>query len=89
VENELIAWRSLPGADVDQAGSVLFTPDIGGGTEVRVVMRYAAPAGKVGDAVAHILGAAPEQQIADDLRRLKQVMDVRDSAPAQPPAPSA
>jgi uncharacterized membrane protein len=87
VENELIAWRSLPGADVDQAGSVLFTPDIGGGTEVRVVMRYAAPAGKVGDAVAHILGAAPEQQIADDLRRLKQVMDARDPAPAQPPTP--
>ena len=28
----------------------------GGQTEVRVVMRYAAPAGRVGDAIAHILG---------------------------------
>ena len=78
VENELIAWRSLPGADVDQAGSVLFTPSAEGGTEVRVIMRYAAPAGKVGDAVAHILGTAPEQQVADDLRRFKQVMDAHE-----------
>ncbi len=82
IENELIAWRSLPEADVDQAGSVLFAPALEGGTEVRVIMRYAAPAGRVGDAVAHVLGAAPEQQIADDLRRFKQVMDARDPATA-------
>jgi uncharacterized membrane protein len=78
IENELIAWRSLPGADVDQAGSVHFEP-VNGGTQVRVIMRYAAPAGKAGDAVAHVLGAAPEQQIADDLRRFKQVMDAREA----------
>jgi uncharacterized membrane protein len=78
IENELIAWRSLPGADVDQAGSVHFEP-VDGGTQVRVIMRYAAPAGKAGDAVAHVLGAAPEQQIADDLRRFKQVMDAREA----------
>jgi len=78
IENELIAWRSLPGADVDQAGSVHFEPGYGG-TQVRVIMRYAAPAGKAGDAVAHVLGAAPEQQIADDLRRFKQVMDAREA----------
>jgi uncharacterized membrane protein len=75
IENELIAWRSLPGADVDQAGSVHFSPVAGGGTEVRVVMRYSAPAGRVGDAVAHSLGDDPDRQIADDLRRFKQVMD--------------
>jgi uncharacterized membrane protein len=79
IENELIAWRSLPGADVDQAGSVHFVPAYDGGTEVRVIMRYTAPAGKAGDAVAHILGAAPEQQIGDDLRRFKQVMDARET----------
>jgi len=87
IENELIAWRSLPGADVDQAGSVLFTPAVGSGTEVRVLMRYAAPAGKVGEAVTHILGTAPEQQIADDLRRFKQVMDAREAVPPQPATP--
>ncbi|HKT60704.1 MAG TPA: SRPBCC family protein [Gemmatimonadales bacterium] len=74
IPNELIAWRSLPGSEVDQAGSVHFTPT-GNGTEVRVVLRYAAPAGKVGDAVARLLGDDPSGQIADDLRRFKQVME--------------
>jgi uncharacterized membrane protein len=40
-----------------------------------VIMRYAAPGHRVGDVVAHILGDDPERQIADDLRRLKQVME--------------
>ena len=75
IEDELIAWRSLPAADVDQAGSVHFSPAPDGGTEVRVVMRYATPAGRLGEAVAHVLGDDPERQVADDLRRFKQVMD--------------
>jgi len=80
IENELIAWRSLPGADVDQAGSVHFSPVHNGGTEVRVIMRYSPPAGKAGDAVAHVLGDDPDRQIADDLRRFKQVMDAGEVA---------
>lgn len=75
IPDELIAWRSLPGSDVDQAGSVHFTPALGGGTDVRVVMRYATPAGRVGDALATVLGDDPGRQIADDLRRFKQVME--------------
>jgi uncharacterized membrane protein len=77
IPNELIAWRSMPGSEIDQAGSVHFTPTEEG-TEVRVVLRYAAPAGKVGDRVAHLLGDDPSQQIADDLRRFKQVMEAGD-----------
>jgi uncharacterized membrane protein len=80
IPNELIAWRSLPGSEVDQAGSVHFTPTAAG-TDVRVVLRYAAPAGKLGDAVARALGDDPSQQIADDLRRLKQVMEAGDFPP--------
>jgi uncharacterized membrane protein len=75
IPDELLAWRSLPGSDVDQAGSVHFTRAKAGGTEVRVVLRYAAPGGKIGDAVAHLLGDDPARQIADDLRRFKQVME--------------
>jgi uncharacterized membrane protein len=78
IEDELIAWRSLPGADVDQAGSVHFSSAPEDHTEVRVIMRYAAPGHRVGDAVAHLLGDDPERQIADDLRRFKQVMDMGD-----------
>jgi uncharacterized membrane protein len=78
IENELISWRSLPGADVDQVGSVHFSPVHNGGTEVRVILRYAPPAGKLGGSVGHVVGEDPEQQVADDLRRFKQVMDARE-----------
>jgi uncharacterized membrane protein len=74
IENELIDWQSLPGSDVDNAGSVHFTP-AGEGTEVRVVLSYDPPAGKVGAAVAKLLGEEPEQQVEEDLRRFKQVME--------------
>ncbi len=75
-ENELIAWRSLEGADVDNAGSVRFesAPD-GRGTLVRVSVKYDPPAGVVGATVAKLFGENPEQQIDEDLRRFKQVME--------------
>lgn len=75
IDNELIAWRSLPGSDVNHAGSVHFTPALQGGTEVRVVLSYEPPAGKLGAAVAKLLGEEPSQQVEDDLRRFKQVME--------------
>jgi uncharacterized membrane protein len=75
-ENELIGWRSLPGSAVDNAGSVHFRRGPGGrGTEVKVTLKYDPPAGKVGAAVARLFGSAPEQEIQDDLRRLKQLME--------------
>jgi len=79
LEDELIAWRSLPGSEVNNAGSVHFTatPD-GTGTDVRVVLSYDPPAGKLGAAVAKLLGEEPSQQVAEDLRRFKQVMDLGD-----------
>ena len=74
IPDELIAWRSLPGSEIANAGSVHFTP-AGGGTEVRVVLSYEPPAGRLGDAVARLFGEAPAQQVQDDLRRFKQVME--------------
>ncbi|MEU3188178.1 SRPBCC family protein [Streptomyces sp. NPDC006923] len=74
---ELIAWHSLTGAQVDNAGSVSFRDAPGGqGTEVRVELDFAPPGGKAGAAVARLLGEHPEQQMRDDLRRFKQVMEV-------------
>lgn len=75
-ENELIAWRSLEGADVDNAGSVHFEPAAGGGgTTVRVSLKYDPPGGVIGAAVARLFGENPEQQIDEDLRRFKQLME--------------
>lgn len=74
--NELIAWRSLEGADVDNAGSVRFERATGGrGTTVRVTLEYDPPGGVIGAAIAKLFGEAPDQQIQEDLRRLKQVME--------------
>jgi uncharacterized membrane protein len=76
VPNELIAWRTVAGSEVDHAGSVHFVPSPSGvGTEVRVVLRYSPAAGLAGAAVAALLGEEPSQQIADDLRRLKGALE--------------
>jgi len=87
--NEMISWRSLPGSDVDTAGSVHFrSAPSGRGTEVRVVLKYDPPAGKVGAAAARLLGEAPEQQIATDLRKFKSLAEAGRPATGGP-APRA
>ncbi|GII66154.1 hypothetical protein Skr01_62390 [Sphaerisporangium krabiense] len=78
---QLIAWRSVEGATVRNRGSVRFTDAPGGrGTEVRVDIDYDPPAGKVGLAFARLLGEHPQQQVCDDLRRFKQVMETGEVA---------
>ncbi|MDT7541603.1 MAG: hypothetical protein QOE33_1507 [Acidobacteriota bacterium] len=80
-ENELIAWRSLEGSQVDNAGSVHFTPASGGrGTVLRVSLKYDPPAGIIGAAVARLFGESPAQQIDEDLRRFKQLMEAGEVA---------
>jgi len=76
VENELIAWQSVEGAQVNNAGSVRFTAaPADRGTEVRVTLSYEPPAGKAGVVIAKILGEEPGRQVSDDLRRFKQLME--------------
>jgi uncharacterized membrane protein len=75
-DSELIAWRSLEGASVDNAGSVRFIPaPAGRGTIVRVTIEYIPPAGSIGQLVAKLFGSAPAHQIREDLRRFKQFME--------------
>jgi uncharacterized membrane protein len=76
IENELIAWRSVEGSDIYNAGTVRFAPAPGGrGTEVRVELEYDPPFGKLGSKVAMLFREEPGQQIQDDLRHFKQVME--------------
>jgi uncharacterized membrane protein len=75
-EGEWLAWRSLPGSQVEHSGSVRFAPAPGArGTEVRVQMEYKPPAGRVGRVIAMLFGEEPEQQIREDLRRFKALME--------------
>jgi len=74
--NEMVAWRSLEGSEVDSAGSVHFRRASGGrGTEVRVVLKYDPPAGQLGAAIARLFGENPEQTMREDLRRFKQLLE--------------
>jgi uncharacterized membrane protein len=76
VPNEMIAWRAAENADVPNSGSVRFVPAPGGrGTEVIVEIDYQLPGGAIGDTIARMFGEEPHQQMKDDLRRFKQVME--------------
>ncbi|OBK31106.1 hypothetical protein A5634_14860 [Mycobacterium asiaticum] len=71
-----IAWQSLADSGIQNSGSVDFTPDNSDkGTEVRVTIAYQMPAGALGKVVATLLGESPEQQVNDDLRRFKQILE--------------
>jgi uncharacterized membrane protein len=95
--NELISWRSLEGADVDNRGSISFeSAPAGRGTVVRVELQYNPPGGVLGATIAKLFGEEPEHQVYDDLHRFKQVVEtgevIQSDAsiqgephPAQPP----
>ncbi|OBK11102.1 SRPBCC family protein [Mycobacterium asiaticum] len=71
-----IAWQSVPGSGISNSGCVDFTPDnFDKGTEVRVTMAYEIPGGALGKAFATLLGESPDQQVNDDLRRFKQILE--------------
>jgi len=72
----VISWRSVAGSDVQNEGSVRFADaPADRGTEVRVELAYDAPAGSAGALVARMFGEEPGQQLRDDLRRFKQVLE--------------
>ena len=75
-EGELIAWRSLPGADVTNAGSVHFEPAPDGrGTYLKVTLNYNPPGGKAAALFAKLFGQEPGQLVEHNLKRLKQFIE--------------
>jgi uncharacterized membrane protein len=75
--DHLIAWRTLHEADVVHTGNVRFVAAPGGrGTEVHVDVEVTPGGGRVGKAVAKLGRLIPQQQITNDLRRVKQVLEV-------------
>jgi uncharacterized membrane protein len=74
--NRRIAWRSTENSDVYNSGSITFEPAPGDrGTIVKVEMQYEPPAGTLGVALAKLFGEEPDQQVSEDLRRFKQVIE--------------
>jgi uncharacterized membrane protein len=89
VENQLIAWQTLEGSGVDNAGSVHFEDDLSGGTLIRVVLRYDPPGDMFGAWFAKLLKSDPEVQIEKDLRRFKAIMEIGGSVDQETSGPRA
>jgi uncharacterized membrane protein len=74
VKPDLIAWRSLPGAEVISAGSVRFRErERRGGqvTELTVTLQYEPLGGKAAALLAWLIGQSPSSMLREDLRRFK------------------
>lgn len=77
IPNEIIAWQSLEGSGVDNAGSVRFqdNPE-GSGTLIKVVLRYDPPGDLLGAFVAKLFQNDPQSQVDQDLQRFKAIMEL-------------
>jgi uncharacterized membrane protein len=80
-ENELISWRSLPGSLVNSMGTVRFVDAPNTlGTVVHVLMQYNPPGGSLGAVIARLFGEEPGQQLREDLRNFKMMMETGEIA---------
>jgi uncharacterized membrane protein len=78
---ELLAWRSLPGPQITNAGTVRFTElRRDRGTVVEMTLEYVPPAGPLGAAVAQLAGEEPHKQVADALLHPKELLEAGEIA---------
>ncbi len=74
--NHLIAWRSLPDSEIENAGEVRFEKDPRGrGTIVETTISYRPPAGEIGEYAAKLFNPAFEKTIKSDLKQFKKIME--------------
>lgn len=79
--SQQISWHSVGETRLPNKGTVEFKEAPGGrGTEVRVVMDYYPPGGVAGKAAAKLMHPVTSQQLEDDLKRLKQIMETGEIA---------
>lgn len=84
VPNEVISWRSLPGSQIANAGSIRFKPaPEGRGTEVTLTIEFVPPGGPLGQAVMKMFNDAPSQYIGQYLRDFKMIMETGEQATTQ------
>ncbi|MCK6626555.1 MAG: SRPBCC family protein [Anaerolineae bacterium] len=69
-ENKRIGWNSKDNSDLTTSGQVTFNPLPSNQVEVTITLQYQPPAGKLGEAVAHLFDN-PERKLEEDLQRFK------------------
>ena len=75
--NEMISWRSVDAAEIQNTGTVRFRRAAGGrGTEVQLEADFKPRGGPIGAKVTKILSTIPKTQLSMDLRRFKQLIEL-------------
>lgn len=74
IQDEVIAWKTIPGMAVESSGIVRFEDD-DGGTRLDVRLSYNPTGGALAHALVVLLGSDPKRQLDDDLTRLKSLLE--------------
>lgn len=75
-----IAWKSLPGSDIRNSGSVRFeTGPVGRGTMVTAEVSYDSPEGALGRGLIAMFGKHPDFVVREDVRRFKALVEARET----------
>lgn len=81
---QLILWRSMGEESLANEGTIEFRDAPGDrGTEVKVSISYHPPGGAAGTAAANLAHGATVQQLEEDLKRLKQILETGETATAE------
>jgi uncharacterized membrane protein len=75
IPHECIAWQSVEGSTVDNAGSIRFRENPDGTTRVDIRLSYNPPGDTIGHVVATLFGADPKSEMDEDLARLKTALE--------------
>ncbi|HYZ86710.1 MAG TPA: SRPBCC family protein [Bryobacteraceae bacterium] len=73
--NRMLAWRSMPGSTIQNAGIVRFEPAGEHGTRVHMQLAYNPPAGAVGHAIAWLFSRDLKTELDEDLVRFKSLIE--------------
>ena len=86
IRGELVAWKTVGDPDIAHAGSVHFKDVVEGrSTEMRLVVDYEPPGGKLGAMLAaftRLFGEAPDAKVREALRGFKEAVETNAGASA-------
>ncbi len=90
IPGERIAWETEYDADVRSTGWVEFRDAPGGrGTEVRAMIAYEPPGGRLGHLAARLWKEDPNSRAQQDLHRLKQILETGEAVQPNKMEPKA
>ncbi len=84
----VLAWKSEENAEIDNSGSVRME-SVNGGTRVTVELCYRPPGGALGEGLAMLTGRGPEQELENDLMKMKEFIERDTASPESSPSASA